>query len=89
MDCKCKSWKDKCIKLNCRNCGGIVEYSKQTISLEKLKKDKLLSVLKEQLAEKQIEISCLRLEIRELENEIISEDGDDEIAIAVKTYLAS
>ena len=53
-------------------------------------KEKQLIEMKKRLEKLIIEKTVLRMEIRDLENEIISDDdGDDEIAEAVKNFLTS
>ena len=69
MDCTCQCWKDKELKLNCCKCGGKVCYIK-TIKVNDNDEAKLkLAKLKKELHDKKVDITILRMEIRDLELE--------------------
>ena len=70
MDCTCQWWKDKHIKLTCEKCRGFVSYIKQPTVNENDDKKIILEKLKKQLNEKLADVAVLRMEIRELRNEI-------------------
>ncbi len=70
MDCNCEYLKNKHIRLNCINCGGYVSYSKTSTINDNEDKNIILEKLKKQLNEKLAEVAVLRLDIRELRNEI-------------------
>lgn len=70
MDCNCEYLKNKHIKLNCVKCGGYVSYVKTPTIKDNEDKNIILEKLKKQLNEKLAEVAVLRLDIRELRNEI-------------------
>ena len=88
MNCSCPIWKYKELKTICA-CGGVVYYQKINKIDETQEKKKILNKLKEEIAQLRTDITIKKMELRELENEIISDDGDDEIAEAVKDFLVS
>lgn len=86
MNCSCPLWKYKELKTTCA-CGGVVYYQKIKKIDESQEKKKILNKLKEELTQLRTDITIKKMEIRELEAEIISDDGDDEIAEAIKSFL--
>ena len=70
MDCNCEYLKNKHIRLNCIKCGGYVSYVKTPTINDNEDKNIILEKLKKQLTEKLAEIAVLRLDIRDLRNEI-------------------
>ncbi len=70
MDCNCEYLKNKHIRLNCIKCGGYVSYVKTPTINDNEDKNIILEKLKKQLNEKLAEVAVLRLDIRELRNEI-------------------
>jgi hypothetical protein len=79
-NCNCKY---KAYVLACCRCG------KTATLCETDTKEKQLIEMKKRLEKLIIEKTVLRMEIRELENEIFSDKEDDEIAEAVKDFLTS
>jgi len=75
MNCICKCWQDKTLKLNCARCGGIVDYIKCIQAKEEDSKIIILNKLKRDLEGKRADIIILKDEIKELENEIKDEEN--------------
>ena len=76
MNCICQCWKDKAITLTCYRCNGIVNYIKVGKINEEDSKQVILEKLKKELKEKRTDITILKMEIQELENEIKEEDEE-------------
>lgn len=74
-ECSCPKWKYKEIKTTCA-CGGVVYYQKINKIDERDEKKLILEKLKKKLQEKRTNITILKMEIRELENEINDECRD-------------
>ena len=73
MDCNCRNYIDKELLLDCCRCGGIVKYMKiNNVINDKDDNYIILDKLKKDLAEKKIDITILKIEIRDLENLLIN-----------------
>jgi uncharacterized protein YlxW (UPF0749 family) len=75
MACICQCWKDKELKLNCSKCGGVVYYVK-SMKIDVDDKAIVLAKLKAELQSKRADITCLKMEIRDLENELNDEEEE-------------
>jgi len=67
-DCKCKCWEHKQLTIKCHKCEGKLMYVRTEIINEEDENKIKLEKLRKELREKQIDITCLKMEIRELEN---------------------
>jgi hypothetical protein len=68
MDCSCQCWKHKQLTIKCHKCDGNLSYTRIQIINEEDENKIKLEKLRKELREKQIDITCLKMEIRELEN---------------------
>lgn len=73
MSCICQCWKDMTLKLNCYRCNGVVEYVKCNPIKKEDSKQIILEKLKKDLQEKRTDITILKMEIIELENDILND----------------
>lgn len=79
-NCKCKYKAYVLVCCRCHKVASLSETESEENRLDEMKK-RLQKIIDEQ--------TLLRMEINELENEIFSDNSDDELAKAVKTFLTS
>jgi len=79
MDCICKCWKDKELKIHCARCDGIVNYIKCVKVNEEDDIKIKIQKLKKELHDKTTDITILRMEIKDLEADI--KDIEEEFKI--------
>ena len=73
MNCTCPKWKYKELKTTCA-CGGIAYYQKIDKIDDKYNKKAILEKLKAELQTKRADMVCLKMDIRDLENEMKDEE---------------
>lgn len=70
MDCTCACWKHKELTIKCHKCDGKLSYTRiESINVDDEAKLKLQK-LKRELQNKQADVAILKMDIRELENEL-------------------